>query len=227
MLYAKVRTQVRKGLISLELTNWYSSLQNLFDQTDVSGKEVYLAYSYNNFKNPFQQADEQRYKERGWWAELFRDIVREGGKGVDNKDRLDVVYVSHAGTKWQKEHRDWAPKPGWYVPTEDGIFVPETLIPFETLQNREEAIRRLEAKGIPPEQVSYFWRPDRYDSPRFVDRDFLPDREDGGRFYIDADRRLSYAGDGVVASRPAYREPRFRIRGPKIVMEVKEPAKVA
>lgn len=219
MQYARVITPVRKALIALKPTNWGKPYQKLFNQTNVSGREAWLAYSSNNFNNPFQQADEARYEKRGWWAELFRDAVREGGKGEVN-GRLDIVYVSHAGTKWERIHSGiLAPKDGWYVPTDDDLFYEGTLIPFETLPDRNEAIERLEAKGIPAEQVSYFWRSDRYDSERFVGRIFGPHSAGGGRFSVDADRHPSISGYDGVASRPAYK--------PEIVMEVAEKQEVA
>src|SRR3989344_2152606 len=166
MSYIEVTTPSRRAFVPVELTNFGRPYQELFDQTDVSGAEVWQAYSHNNFSNPLQQADEQRYQERGWWAEIFRDIVRDGGKGTDANGRLNLNYISHADTEWEQQHDVWAPQNGWYVPTDDGIFIPGTLVPFETTQDKNEAIKRLEDKGIPSEQVSYFYRLARYDSER-------------------------------------------------------------
>ena len=204
--------------ISFEPTNFGSPYQQLFGQTDVSGSEVFQAYGHNNFDNQFQQADEQRYKDRGWWAEIFRDVVRAGSRGEVN-GRLGLVYVSHAGIpELEKVHNVLAPKNGYWVPTNDGIFVPGTLIPFETVQDKKEATRRLESKGIPKEQVSYFYRLERYDSERFVGRSFGPDVDDGGRFVVDAGWHPSDSGDDGVASRPRYGEDEIvmRINVPEI-----------
>jgi hypothetical protein len=202
MQYAHVRTDTREAHIALEPTNFGAPYQALFDQTDASGHEVWLAESHNNFSNPMQQTSEQRYKTRGWWAEIFRDVVRELG-GTDDKGRLNVTYLSHASTDFEKEHNVWLPKNGYWVPTKDGVFMPETLVPFETVQNRNEAIKRLEAKGLPGNYVSYFYRLDSYDGDRFVGRVF-PDVADDGRFRVNADWSPSYSGYVGVASRPAY-----------------------
>jgi len=218
MQYAGVIAQVER-LIALEPTNWGAPLQKLFEQVYVSGWELYLAFRHNNFQNPLQQADEQRYKERGSWTEILRDTVKEGGKGRDYKGRLDLVYISHAGTGWEKTHRIWAPFNGWYVPTDDGIFHEGTLIPFETLGDKKEAIRRCEAKGIPAEQVSYFNRPS-YSGLMLMGRDFDMDSIVGGRFRVDADAgSMAGFGDKSTASRPHY-EGHGK---PEIVMEVSSP----
>lgn len=207
MQYAKVVTPVREAFIALELPTLGRAVpcQQLFDQADVSGWEVWLAYSHNNFSNPFQQADEKRYQKRGWWAEILRDTVRNGGKGTDDKGRLHVKYTSRADTEWEQEDLIWAPKSGWYVPTKDGIFVPGKLVPFETIENKKKAMKRLEANGIPAEQLSYFYRLDDYgDGYRFVGRSFYPDLDDDGRFHVYADWAPSDLGNGRVSSRPAY-----------------------
>ncbi len=81
MSYVKVITSAREALISVEPTCWGRPYSELYAQTDVSGYEKWLAYSKDNFNNPFQQADRARFEDRGWWAEIVRDKVREGGKG--------------------------------------------------------------------------------------------------------------------------------------------------
>jgi len=214
MQYAEIITPVRKALIALEPTGWDEPYQRLFDQTDTSGWEEWLLYKENNFNNLFQKADEKRYKERSGFAVIFRDIVRNGGKGEKN-GKLNIDYISHAGTEWEKKHSNiWAPKSGdFWVPTDDGVFYEDTLIPFETMADKKEAIKRLESKGIPKEQLSKFYRPERYGSGSFVSRDFDPDFFDGGCFGVYASRRPFYSGDDGVASRPAYGNP-------EIVMEV-------
>jgi len=225
MQYAKTITAVREALIDLQLDNWGKPARQLFSKTDVSGWELWLAFSHNNFNNPCQQADEQRYKSRrlygrGLYVELFRDTAREGGRGVDDKGRLDIIYVSHADTEWQKEHTVWAPKPGWCVPTGDGIFVSETAIPFETLRDKKEAIRRLEAKGIPGRQASYFCRPERYVSEMYVGRSFGPvgGGVGDGQFAVNAGMDTLNSGNARMASRPAY-DP-LHDKTPEIVMVV-------
>ncbi len=229
MQYVQVNSSLRKGaLIALKPINWGTPYQQLFYKTDISGYERWLAESANNFNNPVAKAMEALYNQRGAFCIIFCDIVEEGVRGVDDKGRLDVFYTSHACTEWEKTHRVAAPPPGWYVPTNDdifsnGVWIPfyqGTLIPRETMQDRNEAVRRLEARGIDPEWVSYFCRPDRYKEKRFVGRGFTPSEAYSGQFFIYADGLLSRSGDDRVASLPAYNEAFGK---PEIVMEVDEP----
>ena len=208
MRYAEVVTPARTTLVSLDVSGFGRSYKELFNQTDLSGSEIWTLYSHNNFSNPLQQADEQRYQDRGYWAELFRDIVRDGGKGTDANGRLNLNYISHAGTEWEQQHNVRAPKSGWYVPTDDGIFVPGTLIPFETVNTKKDAVARLERAGIPPKQVSCFYRLNDYkDNERFVGRDFYPGLDYGGRFGVGSFGLPSLSGGDRLASRPAYETP--------------------
>jgi len=208
MQYAEIITPVRKALIALEPTGWDEPYQRLFDQTDTSGWEEWLLYKENNFNNLFQKADEKRYKERSGFAVIFRDIVRNGGKGEKN-GKLNIDYISHAGTEWEKRNNVYAPKNGFYVPTNDGIFHEGTLIPFETVFDKKEAIKRLEVFGILKDQLSRFYRLERYDSDRFVGRSFYPVDFYDGRFDVGANGRPSYSGYDGVASRPAYGNPKI------------------
>ena len=111
------------------------------------------------------------------------------------------------------------PKPGLWVPTNDGIFYEDTGIPFETLpfEKRKEALKRLEQYSIPAEQLSGFWKSDNYDNDRFVGRFFDPGFP-VGRFFVYADVIPSYHGDDWVGSLPAK---------PEIAMEAREKAKAA
>jgi len=207
--------------IAFEPANWGDSYQNLHGQTDVSCYDLFLATSHNNFNNEFQQAEEQRYKARGPWALITRDIVRNGDRGTDNHGRSHITYVSHAGTEWERIHKLWVPKPGLWVPTNDGIFYEDTGIPFETLpfEKRKEALKRLEQYSIPAEQLSGFWKSDNYDNDRFVGRFFDPGVGGYGRFIVDASRLPSNSGDVGVASLPRYEEPKkvFEVSSPQLV----------
>jgi hypothetical protein len=232
MRYARVITSVREALISLEPIGWGRPYRELHQLADMSGYEKWLAYSKENFTNPFQQADEDRFRSRGWWAEIVRDKVREGGKGLDAKGSLNLVYVSHAGTQWEQVHgakgEIWAPPNGWYVPTDDDVFIPKeglwipfhegTLIPRETVQDRKEALKRLEARGIPPQQASCFYRHDSYPDEMFVGVGFYPWAHALGRFTADNSRLPNYHGGLGVGSRPAYNPAADP--SPEIVMEV-------
>ncbi|MBI3190445.1 hypothetical protein HYZ41_01945, partial [archaeon] len=115
MPYAEIETTQRKAKVALEPKGFGLPYQKLHDMTDVSGYELFLLESTNNFNNDFQKAMESTYKEKGWFGLILRDIVRDG-KGADGKGRLNINYISHAGTEWEKEHDVWAPKDGWYVP---------------------------------------------------------------------------------------------------------------
>ena len=222
MQYAEIETVQRKAKIVLEPEGWGKSYQELHDQTDVSGYEEYLLASTNSFNNPFQQAMEGTFKQRGWFGIILRDVVRNGGKGTDDRGRLNLNYVSHAGTEWKKENNVWVPKNGWYVPNDDcekinGIvipFQPRTIIPFETVQTKAEANARFEKFNLNPAYVSYFYRLDNYgNNERFAGRVFDPAIGDG-RFGANFLRLSSRSSHDRVASFPAYRqqEPVMKIK---------------
>ncbi len=143
-----------------------------------------------------------------------------------------MVYTSHAGiTELEQRYRVAAPPRGWYVPTNDDAFIKEkgvwipfyqgTLIPRETVQDKDEAIRRLKIRDINTEWVSYFWRPDGYTEKRFVDRIFFPSWDGDGRFGVVAGRCPSDSGYARVASLPVYEKPEH-----DIVMEIDEPQSI-
>lgn len=221
MNYAKIITPTREALIALKPTDWGLPYQQLHDQTDVSGWEMAVLESTDNYKNPFAQAMQQIYGQRRGFALILRDVVRNGGTGTDDKKRLHLTYVSHAGTEWEQAHDVKVPKSGFYVPTDDcetinGVvvpFQPGTIVPFETVKTRKEAVKRFEKYGLDPKYVSRAYRLDSYrDNPRFAGRGFDPAVRDGGRFYAYLGRH-PFSGDDWVASLPAYRES-------KVVMEV-------
>jgi len=211
MDYAKIKSNGR--LIALEPTGFGRPYQELFDQTDVSGYEVWLLESYNNFQNPFAKASQALYHKKGRWTEIFRDVIIESF-GIDDKGRLKVKYVSHARTEWEKEHTVRFPKDGWYVPTKDGIFVPGTLVPLRTVETKEEAVKEWEKAGIDPRYVSQSHRLGDYKyDPRFVSRVFNPRLADDDRFYVNATEWPSNSGNYWTASRKKLEEQ-------KAVMEI-------
>ena len=71
-------------------------------------------------------------------------------------------------------------------------------------------MRRLEAGGIPKEQVSYFYRYGIYDSEMFVGRYFDPEVDNYGRFNVVVYWR--HSGNDGVASRPRYEETEIVMR---------------
>jgi hypothetical protein len=204
--FAKVITPARTVEIPLPLGNFGIPYAELHKKAPASGHEVWLAYSHNNFKNPLQQSDEALYKKMGYWAEIFHDIVtgRNPNKGEVTYGRTPLLYIANARTPNEQRIEVLASKEGWYVPTEDGLFVPGTLVPFETIKDKGESKKRLEAKGIPSDQVSYAWILDNYEGvERFVGRDFHPAWGDYGRFDVDFDRPPSYLGADRVGCRSA------------------------
>jgi hypothetical protein len=199
MDYEKI-TPIRTARIALEPTGFGRPYKKLFNQTDVSGYEVWLLESYNNFQNPFAKASEALYDKMGPWAEIFRDVIVESF-GMDDKENLKVRYISHYETEFEKEHDVWFPKIGWYVPTKDGIFVPGTLVPFRTVETKEEAIKEWEKAGLNAKYVSYFYRMDSYKDSKFVSRYFFPHLFVSGRFFIRMDKNPSDSGIFYIGSR--------------------------
>lgn len=224
MQWARIKTPLREGLVAMEPTKFGKPYKELDDQTDESGWEEWALYSSNGFDNEFARADEVRYAQIGWWGVNFRDRMKEDGRGVDDKGRLGIIYISHNGLQYEKTHTGlWAPKDGFIVPTGEGIFHEGTLIPFETVpfESRKEALRRLEAKGIDNKYLSGFYRENRIDAnvdngERIVGRGFDPNVVFSGRFRVGASRLHSDSGCGGVASRPTY----IAIATPEIVMSV-------
>ena len=131
-----------------------------------SGREVYAAYSSEKFVNSFHDADMQRFREIGWHAEVFRDVVRirspppheeSPGKGY-----TPVAYISDFGKPRQVSQDLWMPPKGIYVPVQvdNGyrFFYPNTLMPVRVLpsQQRKEAEAIFRNFGLPQEEVSAF-----------------------------------------------------------------------
>lgn len=229
MTYAK--SPMREALIAASLTGYMSPFKTLFYQTDASGHEVFSIESSNNFNNPYAQAMEEMYwpDKRApkvtdvdscltwlnWlildrriklpWGQIFRDKITKGvSDNEDEEGRLNVNYISHAQTQWEKVHNVWAPRPGYWVPTHDGIFHEGTLVPFETVPGRKQAMRRMESAGMPEEYTSYFFRLDTYARDAFAARYF----HQNGRFdvYISADPNDD--GNLRIGSLPALPEVR-------------------
>jgi len=157
--YAKVVTPKREILIPLSVVGFGESYENLFAGAVASGAEVWAAYEYNNFNNPFQQADREFLREKPFWTEIFRDIViKRNRKKGEIGSGTPLTYIAKAQTESVEYIDVLAPEEGYWVSTADGIFVPGTIVPRETVPTKKEAMRRLEAAGMPGEQVSYFHR---------------------------------------------------------------------
>ena len=193
-------------MVAFEPTNFKAKYKTCFDNGNTSIHDQWLAYFFNNFDNDLARANEALFKKMGYWIAISRDKVIDS-TGTDSNGRLNIVYVSHAGLPNQKEHKVAAPTNGWYVPTKDGTFVPETGVPFETVSSKDMAIKKLEAAGMPKEQVSYWYRLDNYrNNERFVGHDFGPNRGGFGQFGVDAYRFPGRLGLGRVGSLPAHVE---------------------
>jgi hypothetical protein len=211
MQHAEIDVNGRKKLIALEPTGWGKSFQELFDQTDVSGYEVWLAESQNNFENPFAKASEELYMKKGFsWCEIFHDVVKRGERGTNDKGKKHIIYISHANTEQEKTHESWTPGYGYFVPTSDGIFYPGTLIPFHALEKRDEAIKIWEKFGMPTHYVSHMNAilgagvPDD-DANNLVMRYHSSDWRKGGMFYVFMGGQFSYPTHGKEVSRPTYK----------------------
>jgi hypothetical protein len=213
MRYEKSITPVREIRIAIEPRNLGAPFQTLYAQTEASGYEVWLLEGKNNFTNDFQRAGERRFRKKGRWGEVFHDSVYPGSGGVNDRGQLNVVYVSFDGTDSREVKNIWMPPSGYWVPIEycgpngSGVFIPYTLVPFETVKSKTEAIRRMEHFGFTKEYVSYFSRPDSYEIPdskgklhRYVGRNFDP-KSDSGRFNVSVNRPPSHLGDTKIGSR--------------------------
>ena len=220
MQYAKAGDR----LISIGLVNFGAPFKELHRQTDVGIYELFSFEGHEGFRNTLSVVNQNRFDERGYWAEITADMIAKDSAG-ETKGMLPVTCIANAGTEMEKVYKRKAPKPGYYMPTDEcekvnGVLVPfhpGTGIPFRTTEDREEAMRAWERHGLNPDYVSFFDRQDSYkNGNRFVGRVFDPGLGAAGRFYVYACRLPSLSGDDGVASRPKYDgHP-----NPEIVMEI-------
>lgn len=190
MQYAKINGKV----LSLKRSGFGDRPAYLHRHARSGIYELWQLYSSNNFDNPLAKADKALYEHERMktdgvlgWSEITGDVIRNGGEGFRN-GRLHVKYIANAGRPDEKITFVYAPQSGLMVPTNDGLFHEGTGIPFETLciHDRERAIKRNEAKGIPREQVSCFNRTDSLFGDAFVSRNFDPGSIFGGPFTVNA-----------------------------------------
>jgi len=202
-------------MISIELSGWLQPYQKLFDQTDVSGYDRYICHRFNNFNNDFTKEDEKLYKEYGYFAEIFHDIVehREPDMGEDQpgENFVPVIYIAHAGLPNEFRKKGWFPEDGIYVPdgyNEDGtpkIFIKETLIPVKVISyDQYETAQKIYAEhNIPTDQLSFFCRARDYkNNTRFVGRVSVPNDSRNGVFDVDMDKPPDMTCFDRIASRP-------------------------
>ncbi len=217
----------RKVVASLKPEGWGESYRMLHEQTPVSLYALAAVEGADNFDNPCAIAMQGLYDRRTVnvqklrnepFALITRDVIREGGRGINDKGRLHLRATSFDGIRgWQKTKYVWSPKPGYPVPTDDsdgtfaGLFHEGTPVAIETLpfEKRREAVKKWKAKGLDPKYLSGYFVEERIDKNtndgvRFVGRDFDPDVDENGRFDVYLDRLPSNSGDDLVASLPAY-----------------------
>ncbi len=209
MPYAELMNEKHEVVkrISTEPTGWNETYRKLFDQTDISGWELFLTGSYNNFKNRFWRA----MKRNDAYLIIARDIIRKGEKGMDDKGRTHVVYISNANTDQQREHKIRAPPDGWGVPTDECIIVngvmvpviPGTLIPFNTVESKRNAIKIARKFGLPRESVCYFQMSEFDKGDYFAGFGFGYD-PNYNSFYTAIDFPVLDKGDEYVSSLPTY-----------------------
>ncbi|MFH1631006.1 MAG: hypothetical protein ABIA21_02170 [Candidatus Aenigmatarchaeota archaeon] len=216
MKYSRINLPTREILVALEPTDFGAPYSQLFNNVELSGYELWFANHSNKFNNPIEHTNEELYRNKPeGFGELVRDLIRNGVKGTDTKNRLNITYISHAGLNLEKVHDVWVPENGYWVPTNDCEedngnvipFIPGTLVPFETVKDRDLAMKRLEAKGIPKEQVAYFYRLDDYSNEMYVGRNFYPQHDKmDGRFFVDLHKVPSNSGKVKVGARRKFIE---------------------
>lgn len=196
------------------ITGFAKPYRDVFCQAGTNGNDLWTAHSYNGFDNPVQRADEQRHAEMGYWYEILRDMVVEGGRGTDGSGRLHLAYIHNAETDFQGEETVLAPPNGWAVPNDDctvqngewNPFYPRTTVPFETVGSMEEAMKRLEKRGLTRDYLLHYFRRDRYEAHYYAGRSFPSSGH--GRFNIHLDFRHDYEpGIDRVGSRPRITNP--------------------
>ncbi len=199
------------GLAVANFVDGFSLPYRTLSERADSGANLWKGYSHNNFDNPICRTDDERGREMRYWSEITMDAARIRKNGSDRRGRIHLKYVLNTGTEREAVIDTWAPRSGWYVLTEDGWFRKETrgcetfetLIPLETVDSKEEAMRRLEKKGVPPGQVSFFFQPSSASSDdRFVGRTYP--LKGHGKFNISFDWRHDFEGLDNVGSRPRY-----------------------
>ncbi len=185
MKYAEFPRNDRIMHVAFEPTNFGLPYMKLFRLTDTGGYDVWDLERQNNFRNEFQQAGHALYEKMTIWGEIFRDVIPKQPAQKDGKNRLILNYISHAGTERHKECRPLVPENGWYVPTNDGMFYTDTLIPYETVKSKKEAMRRWEEKGLNRYRVSRFERIESYENgERLVGRICCPISDMYGWFSV-------------------------------------------
>ncbi len=213
-----IETDGTSRKVAAEISGWGQPYQILHDQTDVSGYDCFSCYSSNGFDNNFQKADERIYGERGWCAEIFRDVVEhrdmEKGELSPREGFVPVLYIAHAGLPNEFRHNGWMPRNGLIVPVkkengsyeffEKGTLIPKKVVSFD---DRETAERAFSEFGLPLNQISGFYRSNEYKgNKRFVGRDFDPGVGGRGRFLVLADRPPGDSGDDWVGARSKIEE---------------------
>ena len=185
MQYAEFECNGRVASIEVEPTGWGRPFRELHEKAG-AGYVVWNLYSHEGFQNSFNQADVARHQERGYWAELFRDVVRgrekEMGETSPEADSIPVTYIAGSGLPSEIMLNTWLPKNGLIVPVRDdekgyrffktGTLVPEKILSFS---ERAEAERIFVQFGLPAKELSGFYRDGDYRNKEyFAGRAFAP-----------------------------------------------------
>ena len=159
MSYVEIAKNGKTARVSYEPKGFGEPYKDLHEQTSISLYFMAKAEGSDNFDNPLARSMEAvcQQQQLKWYGLITRDVVEEGGKGVDDKGRLHLKVTAFDGIEgWEKTGEVWAPKSGYLVPTDDSdgtfaeLFHEGTPVPKETLpfEKRDEAIARWKAKGL-------------------------------------------------------------------------------
>ncbi len=211
MDFVEVITPTRTAMVNLRLKYFGRDISQAFQGTDVSGEDVWAAISENNFSNIFTEEDATYLGNSSVTTEIFRDCVEAGDGGNDNRGRLHIIYISHADTEMERGHPLWAPPSGIAVPTSSGLFHEGTPVPFETVRDVDDAIKRF-PPGFPICYLPRFERRERYDNERAVVGRDINTRKDVYAHRFDISAYWSTHGHRYArtfASRPVYEANRI------------------
>ncbi|MBI4162657.1 MAG: hypothetical protein HY513_03160 [Candidatus Aenigmarchaeota archaeon] len=165
MSYAEVHRTIGDQQRIIKLTfhpaYWGKSYDDLHRQTPVGVNDIWSAGSSNNFVNPFMAAMQDIHDRKRFLCLITRDVIVGSGAQRDEKGLKIKAYKTRAGTDLETVHNNLViPPDGYFVPTKDGIFHPDTGVPYETVGTKREARKRWEANSLDPEYVSRIWSPD-------------------------------------------------------------------
>lgn len=205
--------------VTFDPQGWGEKHDVLYDQTPVGLNDIWSAESYNNFNNPFARAMQAVHNERGncglTTSIVTRDVVVGSGAEIDRKGLKIKAYKTRAGTDLEVVHTDLTiPNDGYFVPTDDGMFHPDTGVPFETVDSKREAERRWQERGFNLKYLSKLSMPAGLseNETKFAVRTFRSSINRGGIFYVRLDWYPTDQNFDMLASLPPYEDkPVFEV----------------